>query len=337
MVRIHAIDLFCGAGGLTRGLLDAEIDVVAGIDIDPQSEYPYKHNNDVDFILKDVHDVTGAEIDSVFGNARIRLLAGCAPCQPFSTYSRSTKRQRDHQDWGLLREFGRLIQETQPELVTMENVPSLEHQPVFDAFLSALDGYNIWCEVIELDKIGVPQTRKRLVLIASRLGDVSFSAPYDVQTVQDAIGSLPRPEDSDDPLHTASQLSHLNLQRIRASRPGGTWRDWPEHLRAACHRRVSGSTYPSVYGRMEWGKPGPTITTQCYAYGSGRFGHPEQDRAITLREAALLQTFPPRYEFGPPDQKITFSGMGRVIGNAVPVQLGKAIGESIKAHVTINT
>lgn len=331
--NITAIDLFCGAGGLTRGLLDAEIKVVAGIDIDGKSRYPYEQNNDTTFIQKDVHKVTGGEIQTLFGNAELRLLAGCAPCQPFSTYSRSTKRQKEHQDWGLLREFARLVKETKPELVTMENVPSLKSQPVFDEFLAALRGYHVWVDIVDLSKLGVPQTRKRLVLLASRLGEITLTQEESEQTVRQAIEHLPAPGDSDDPLHIASRLSATNLERIQASRPGGTWRDWPEHLRASCHRKSTGATYPSVYGRMRWDEPGPTITTQCFAYGSGRFGHPEQDRAITLREAALLQTFPSDYEFIAPGEPVVFSSLGRIIGNAVPVRLGKVIGDSIQKHL----
>lgn len=139
--------------------------------------------------------------------------------------------------------------------------------------------------------------------------------------------------DPQDELHTASSLSPLNLSRIRVSRPGGTWRDWPEELQASCHRKDTGATYPSVYGRMEWDRPAPTITTQCFGYGNGRFGHPEQDRAISLREAAMLQTFPESYAFAPPGAPIKFNKMGRLIGNAVPVRLGEVIARSLVGHV----
>ena len=122
------------------------------------------------------------------------------------------------------------------------------------------------------------------------------------------------------------------MSRIKASRPGGTWRDWPPDLQAACHQKKSGETYPSVYGRMAWDDVAPTITTQCFGYGSGRFGHPEQDRAISLREAAMLQTFPRRYKFVEPNDPVRFSKFGRLIGNAVPVRLGQHIGRSILEH-----
>ena len=133
-------------------------------------------------------------------------------------------------------------------------------------------------------------------------------------------------------MHQSATLSSLNLKRIRQSVPGGTWRDWDQSLLADCHRRDSGKTYPGVYARMEWDKPAPTMTTLCYGYGNGRFGHPIDDRAISLREAALLQTFPGSYKFAPDTEKNNFRVLGRLIGNAVPVRLGEVIGGAIVRH-----
>ena len=124
------------------------------------------------------------------------------------------------------------------------------------------------------------------------------------------------------------------MKRIKASKPGGTWRDWPAQLVADCHNRSSGKTFPGVYGRMEWEKPSPTMTTQCYGFGNGRFGHPDQDRAISLREAAILQSFPRNYKFVETKQDVQFKTLGRLIGNAVPVELARAVAISIKQHVT---
>jgi DNA (cytosine-5)-methyltransferase 1 len=171
------------------------------------------------------------------------------------------------------------------------------------------------------------------------LGEIALEKPGDLageETVRHAIAHLPMldaGETSEDRLHRASRLSPLNQQRIRASKPGGCWRDWPTELVAECHRTEMGKNYPSVYGRMEWDAPAPTITTQFFGYGNGRFGHPEQDRAISLREGALLQTFPQDYEFIPHDHPVVFSQVGKMIGNAVPVRLGKAIGLSIRKHL----
>ena len=159
-----------------------------------------------------------------------------------------------------------------------------------------------------------------------------------VRTVRDAIGELPAisagMSHPDDRLHMAASLSEKNMDRIKFSKPGGTWRDWPKELISGCHAKKSGSTFPSVYGRMEWDKPSPTITTQCFGYGNGRFGHPEQDRAISLREAAMLQSFPREYKFVAEGEQVTFSTLGRLIGNAVPVSLGEFIGDVFVNHLS---
>lgn len=179
------------------------------------------------------------------------------------------------------------------------------------------------------------------MLFASKFGEIEIVAathsPDQYRTVRDAIGHLEPLEagqtSEKDPLHRASRLSELNLRRIRASVPGGTWRDWDDELVAGCHKKESGRGYASVYGRMQWDEPSPTITAQCYGFGNGRFGHPEQDRAISLREAALLQTFPEDYQFVPPEDPHYITVIGRLIGNAVPVDLGRVIAKSIKRHL----
>jgi len=224
----------------------------------------------------------------------------------------------------------------------MENVSQLTSHKVFAEFLEFFSGYSVNWSIVECTAIGIPQTRKRLVLVASRLGeiklDLSAASPGSVRTVRDEIGRLPAiaagEQHPSDPLHYASSLSEMNLRRIRASKPGGTWRDWDPELVASCHQKTTGETYPSVYGRMEWDAPAPTITTQCFGYGNGRFGHPKQDRAISLREAAMLQTFPRTYKFVAPGEPVRFSHLGRLIGNAVPVRLGEVIAETLMDHVT---
>ena len=343
---ITAIDLFCGVGGLTQGLGRAGIDVVVGVDLDPACRYAFEANSAATFVNADVMQLRAEELAVAFSAKDVSLLAGCAPCQPFSTYSRSTKRGRrgsprghGSSDWALLRRFGDLISDLKPDLVTMENVPPLRHQAVFREFVAGLGGYHIDHAVVDGRMIGLPQTRKRLVLVGSTLGPIALPAPQGTpNTVRATIGSLPSLEagsvDPCDALHAASRLSALNLERIRASNPGGTWRDWPERLRARCHARATGATYPSVYGRMIWDAPSPTITTQCFGYGNGRFGHPEANRAISLREAAMLQGFPRDYRFLRPQERASFATMGRLIGNAVPVPLGEYIGRALVEHVS---
>ncbi len=342
--EVGCIDLFCGLGGLTHGLISGGIRVVAGIDIDPQCRFPYEINNNAVFIEKNIRDLSGCELANMFGDTKFRLLAGCAPCQPFSTYSRRGRQKRDDMKWSLVSDFGRLVQEIQPEFVTMENVPQLVDHEVFKTFLAALKDYSTSWGIMDCAQYGVPQTRKRLVLMASRLGSIKLVSPESFgqsrMTVREAICHLPALKagcsDPNDALHSASALSDINLRRIKASKPGGTWRDWDESLIAACHRKSSGQTYPSVYGRMQWDSLAPTITTQCFGFGNGRFGHPEQDRAISLREAAILQTFPDDYCFLAPSERMSFSKFGRLIGNAVPVRIGEVVAKSILEHLQKN-
>lgn len=338
--KVKAVDLFCGVGGLTHGLIRAGVEVVAGVDLDGGCKFPFEKNNSAKFIERNVSELESSELAAFFDGDGYSLLAGCAPCQPFSTYSRKGRNKNHENQWPLALEFARLVNDIKPDLVTMENVPQLADHKVFEDFVNSLDGYYSWWGVVECASYGVPQTRKRLVFIASRLGPLGLtltpthSVPV---TVKETIGSLPAIKAGDshprDPLHTSSSLSSVNMERIQASVPGGTWRDWPEGLQAACHTRTSGATYPSVYGRMEWDKPAPTITTQCFGYGNGRFGHPQQDRAISLREAAMLQTFPLTYQFTEKGEKVRFNRLGRLIGNAVPVRLGEVIGEVFISHL----
>lgn len=336
---IRAVDLFCGVGGLTRGLEKAGIDVRLGVDIDPACEYPFTANNDAEFLLESVASLSPSRLIEAIDGAPFTLLAGCAPCQPFSTYKQ--KLGPSDGRWHLLAHFGRLAQKVEPDLITMENVPNLRKQQVFRDFVSALAqlGFHVSHQVVNCVDYGVPQLRQRLVLLASRLGPIELARPKvkRVKTVGDAIAELPPIEAGEtckrDPLHQAATLSPLNMKRIRASTAGGTWHDWKCELIAECHKRKTGKSYFSVYGRMSWDEPAPTMTTQFYGFGSGRFGHPEQDRAISLREGAILQSFPKGYKFVAKGEPVHCKTIGRLIGNAVPVKLAEAIGESIIQHV----
>jgi DNA (cytosine-5)-methyltransferase 1 len=340
---ICAIDLFCGVGGLTRGLEKAGIDVKLGIDIDPACEYPFSANNRASFLLKSVQEIELGDIESSLASDSFSLLAGCAPCQTFSTYNqKADKADSDDPRWWLLLEFSRLLKGLSPELVTMENVPGLIEYEIFYEFISDLEeeGYEVSYQVVNCSDYGIPQQRQRLVLLASKLGPIQMLAPSKrtkLKTVRDAIANLPPIAAGEifhkDPMHQSSALSPINIQRIIASKPGGTWRDWDPKLVAKCHKKKSGKSYPGVYGRMQWDEPAPTITTQFYGFGNGRFGHPEQDRAISLREGAILQSFPKSYKFARKGETIHRKTIGRLIGNAVPVKLGEVIGKSIVKHV----
>ncbi|KIP66816.1 MULTISPECIES: DNA cytosine methyltransferase [Vibrio] len=341
---ITAVDLFCGAGGLTHGLVKAGVNVVAGYDIEESCRFAYEHNNSAKFFNKDVVDLSGEELEQHFRNAKVRVLAGCAPCQPFSTYSQGRDVKKDKK-WPLLYAFARLIRETEPELVSMENVPDVIKHEVYHDFVQELKehNYHVWAEKVFCPDYGMPQKRSRHVLLASKLGPIKLiektHKPENYRTVRDAIGHRQVPvlyagkQNRLDPLHICASLSELNMRRMKASVAGGSWKNWPEELLAECHKKSSGKTYTSVYARMKWDEPSPTMTTQCYGFGNGRFGHPSQHRAISLREAAILQTFPKNYKFIPDNTDIKLAQIGKMIGNAVPVDLGKVIGASLLEHV----
>ena len=347
-MNINCIDLFCGVGGLTYGVKQSGINIIAGYDIDKNSQYPYEKNNDATFICKDVKDIQPGEISSLYPrNTDVKVLMGCAPCQPFSTYNRLERTDPSRlEKMDLLNYFGKQVLDVKPDIVSMENVPQLAREKVFHNFVTLLEdqGYHVTWKVVFAPEYGVPQTRKRLLLLASKLGNISLIPPTnpkhsDYRTVRETIGALPRLNageiNSTDNLHQARKLSEINLRRIRASKPGGTWRDWPDELKLEAYKKKSGQSFGSVYGRLNWDQPSSTITTQFIGYGSGRFGHPEQDRALSLREGALLQTFPRNYYFVDPNIGDNYSAqqVALQIGNAVPPKLGEVIGQSIMQYL----
>ncbi len=344
--KIKVVDLFCGIGGLTYGFIKEGLDVIAGIDNDSACKFGYEYNNGTTFIQKDITEVTAKEINQLYGNKQdsIRVLVGCAPCQPFSKLNikRITKKHLQP-----LEKFAQLIDDTKPDVVSMENVSGLADEnkyPTFRNFISILEKnkYEIAYEIVDASDYGVPQNRKRLVLLASRLGKIELvkkTHKNKKRTVRDVISHLPPLRDgeicSKDPLHKASKLNHINLRRIKATPPdGGNSRSWKQGLILRCHKKDTGESYRgTVYGRMRWEEPAPTMTTQCVGLGNGRFGHPEQHRAITLREAAIFQTFPKKFMFLPSRELIQTGKISKFIGNAVPVRLAVIIGRSIKTHI----
>lgn len=348
MKNCTVIDLFCGAGALTHGFIFEGFNVVAGLDADKSCKHAYEKNNPgATFIEKKIEDVEAAELKRWYPEGDMKILIGCAPCQPFSSYNR--RKQDREQKWKLLSNFSHLISEIEPDIVSMENVPTLttfRNGKIYQDFLKALEDNNYEVSAypgVFCPDYGVPQRRKRLVLFASKpkYGKIEILAPThtpdEYKKVRDVIWDLEPLEagetSQNDPYHKAAGLSELNLRRIKASKPGGTWRDWPDELVARCHKQESGNSYASIYGRMRWRAPAPTITTQCHGFGNGRFGHPKQNRAISLREAARLQTFPDDYEFVHPDDPHSITTISRFIGNAVPVKLAQVIAKSIKLHL----
>ncbi len=346
IIRVSAIDLFCGIGGLSFGLKQAGIKVKAGIDIDKTCKYAFETNCDSKFINEDVTKINGKDLQLLYKKNEIKVLTGCAPCQPFSSYTYKDDKKIDKR-WQLLYEFIRLIKETKPDIVSMENVPTLlkfKEAPIFKEFLESLEmeGFYVNYQIVYAPDYGIPQKRKRLVLLASKFRKIELIPPTHLAnsylTVRDAIGQLEKISSGEfsrsDFIHRASKLSEKNLKRIQQSKQGGSWKkDWDEKLKLNCHQQDKGKSYVSIYGRMKWDEPSPTMTTFCTGIGNGRFGHPDQDRAISLREAAILQSFPYDYKFVDKAENLHFRNVSKHIGNAVPPKLGEVIGKSIINHL----
>ncbi len=344
---IKVIDLFCGIGGLSQGFVQEDFNVVAGFDVDETCRFAYQANNNSRFYNTDITALEGKKLKKLYGKS-LKILVGCAPCQPFSSYSFKIK-EKDSKKVNLLYSFLKLVQETEPTIISMENVPQLtrfDNGQIFNDFCIGLEalGYKYSYQIVYCPDYGIPQRRRRLVLLASKLGGIKLMSPTHEKssyvTVRDVISDLAPinagETDPNDSLHKARVLSDINLRRIQVSTQGGSWRDWPEELILTCFKKESGRTYSSVYGRMRWDEPAPTMTTQCTGLGNGRFGHPEQDRAISLREAARFQTFPDTYKFYEDDANFNPSVICRQIGNAVPPLLGRVIAKSIKKHLQIH-
>lgn len=341
-----AIDFFCGGGGMTKGLIDAGIQVLAGIDSNPRCRETYETNNHNTYLQCDICELTPADLKTRFpelNNEDDVLLVGCAPCQPFSSLRKEEYDENGkpipHKSVNLLTEFGRFVKGIRPAHVMVENVPGLKGKgaDVLNKFKNMLikEGYMFDEKILYAKNYGVPQNRRRYILIASRRfhpvipnsthGAKQGLLPY--CTVRQTIEKYPPiacgETDKNIANHCSSQLSDLLLERIRATpHDGGSRTDWPKDLILECHKSFKGHT--DVYGRMKWDEPSPTLTVKCFSLSNGRFGHPEQDRAISLREAAALQTFPDDYIFYGSIQEI-----GKQIGNAVPVLLANVMGTYI--------
>lgn len=327
---VIAADLFCGAGGLTRGLLDAGIKVLKGYDFDAKVSKTYERNNEgAKFFAKDVSKLKGEDlIKGIDRKNNFFLLAGCAPCQPFSLINQSDRIKRKEKN--LLLEFKRLVEETGPDFIFMENVPGLMNgrgEKIFSKFLNALNRQNYFYDygVLNTMNYGVPQRRRRLVLIASKYSKVKIpDGSGKIIKLGDILRKYPSinagGKDDSLPNHEARNLSSLNIKRLQTiKKNGGSRKELPNELELNCHKKHQG--HGDVYGRMSFDEVSPTLTCKCTSISNGRFGHPEQDRAISVREAAAIQTFPDNYEF--------FGNMGentKWVGNAVPVKFAETFG-----------
>lgn len=334
-----AIDLFSGCGGLSQGLTDAGYRVLAAVEIDQKACETYRANHqDVELLVEDIRQVSATKLMQRTGlkKGELDLLAGCPPCQGFSTL-----RARNGQDAAidprndLIDEFARLAIALRPKMIMMENVPALARYSKFIDFVERLsaDGYQVIYKVLDVSNFGVPQRRKRLILSASRLGQPCLAAESVTRTtVREAIGSLPPAGKSGDALHDIpTKRRSARVQAIIEAIPkdGGSRHSLPDPMKLECHERTSG--FNDVYGRMRWEDVSPTITSGCSNPSKGRFIHPHENRPITLREAAILQGFPADYRFMVSHGK---EAIALMIGNALPPKFIAAHGRAMAQGLT---
>lgn len=321
-VKPTAVDLFSGCGGLTVGLKRAGFKVLGAVDVDPLSIETYRANHkEVTVWEMDIRDLKPAEIKSKLGlrKGALDLLAGCPPCQGFSTMrTLNGAFTVDDPRNDLLLEFLRFVEVLRPRTVMMENVPGLAQDKRFEVFCARMEelGYLGDHRILNAAEYGVPQRRRRLIYLAGRRMKIPFAKrARKVKTVQNAIGNLPKAGESGDPVHDMPEKRTPRIMELirRIPKNGGSRTGLPEEDQLGCHKRCNG--FKDVYGRMAWRDVAPTITSGCFNPSKGRFLHPEEDRAITMREAALLQGFPRRYKFPTTDNK---SAIALMIGNALP-------------------
>ena len=344
---IKCADFFSGCGGTSVGFLGAGIDILVGVDNDPDAAMTFRANfPDASFLECDIRDLTVKDLAPLLTLAEndFLLFSACAPCQPFTKHRRTVKEPSEQAN--LLSEFLRFVDKFQPHLLFLENVPGLAKSTrssgPFVNLVETLDKWQYWRDFKEFDcwEFGVPQKRRRFGLVASRLGPISFprrthgpgTTNPNYSTVRDWIGDLPKIDAGEDhhrvPNHRAAALSTLNLRRVKTTPEGGGRRDWPKNLELECHQGGF-EGYSDVYGRLRWDAPASALTTRCISLSNGRFGHPDQDRAISAREAASLQTFPRSFEFSG-----SLNSVARQIGNAVPVLVSQNFGENFVAHAS---
>lgn len=317
-----AVDLFCGCGGLTVGLKRAGFQVVGAVDIDPLSVKTYTANHpEVRVWQKDIRELEPSELLEEIGLevGQLDLLAGCPPCQGFSTIRTMNGRVRVKDPRNeLVLEFQRFVEALRPRAVMMENVPGLADDERFASFRRKMRqlGYFGHHRILNAADYGVPQRRRRLIYLAGLGVEIPFGRKSrKIKKVKDAIGGLPKAGESGDPVHDMPERRSPKVMALirRIPKDGGSRTDLPEEFQLDCHKRCNG--FKDVYGRMAWNDVAPTITSGCFNPSKGRFLHPEEDRAITMREAALLQGFPRRYKFPTTDNK---SAVALMIGNALP-------------------
>lgn len=349
--RFTAVDLFAGGGGLSVGLKNAGFDVVGAVEIEEDAMATYAINHpEVHVFRQDIRCAQGKDLLKAISQKHVDLLAGCPPCQGFSSLTRKYAR-RDPRNQ-LVSEMSRLIREIKPSAVMMENVPGLAERGkrLLNSFVSELEamGYTVNWDILQVADYGVPQNRRRLVLLAGKgfpipLPEATHSRsckngllPW--KTLREVIGDLPKPvsfsraKDTGGPLiykwHVVRDICEENKERLRYAKPGRVRAYLPNRLRPKCHKRLDGG-FNSAYGRMAWDQTSVTITGGCTTFSKGRFGHPKQNRTISVHEAALIQTFPSSYIF----DTDYIDAACNIIGNALPCDFARVVADQCRSSL----
>ena len=350
MTSMIAVEAFAGGGGLTVGLRNAGIFTVAAVEIEPHAAATFKANHpDTTVLCQDIREISGEQLMKL-APKRVDVLAACPPCQGFSSLT-SKWRKPDPRN-NLVSEVGRLARQILPSAIMMENVPGLVNkgQYLFESLIKELQqiGYITNWDILQVADYGVPQRRRRLVLLAGLGFRIEMPKRTHSKTGQDGLPRWRTLKTAicgmEDPItfreartrggpqlfnwHVVRQLSPENKRRLQAARPGGCWSDFPEDLRAKCHQGGY-KGFSNVYGRMSWDEPSVTITAGCTTFSKGRFGHPDENRTISLREAATLQTFPTDYIFDTP----YFERACEIVGNALPCDFAEAIARCVRQSI----
>jgi len=336
-MELFSVDIYSGCGGLTEGMHQAGFSTQLALEIDEIAVRAYRMNHPkTQVIAKDIRKVTINETLKNLNGKPVHLLAACPPCQGFSSIRRLNKPEpvEDERN-NLILDFVRFVKALRPYTIMLENVPGLIEYELFKKAVKSLrrSGYR-WMDykIVNVKDYGVPQNRKRLVLVGSRLGEIKVAPPVGrKRTVKNTISELPLPKDSNDPLHKIFPIHTPEvMKRIRMTpKDGGGKNDLPEEFLLECHKKENVG-FNDVYGRLRWNDYSTTITGGCLNPSKGRFLHPEQDRCISAREAALLQSFPKNYKF-PTD--IPRASLALLIGNALPPKFSYYQSKNIKKHL----
>ncbi|MFI5251706.1 MAG: DNA cytosine methyltransferase [Bacteroidota bacterium] len=334
--KYYAVDLFSGCGGLSQGLCEAGFKVLAAIEIDQNASFCYKLNHEKTKIInRDIRKVTSTEIKHIMGTRSIDLLAACPPCQGFSAIRRlNRKRSKKDKRNNLIIHFLRFVRRLKPSTIMMENVPALKNYYLFHHLKKTLIsmGYEIDYKVVNLSKYGIAQRRRRLVLVGSRLGPLKVAPPtYEFKTVRDVIGNIGAVKNSNDKLHHIVAVHTPSIRKLISLIPknGGSRSALPKKYQLNCHKKTN-IGFNDIYGRLKWDDVSPTITGGCLNPSKGRFLHPVKNRALTAREAALLQSFPKNYKF---PTNISRTNIGILIGNALPPKFSRIQSMNIIRHL----